>query len=146
MNPRTSSTLVGAFSGSVFSLGLCASGMTDPGKVLAFLDFFGAWDPSLLFVMAGAVAVHFSWLRWASRDGGVAPGTSPAKRIDARLVVGAATFGLGWGLAGYCPGPALAALAFGRPEALLFVTSMLAGIVLFEWVPRRDRAPLGDVS
>jgi uncharacterized protein len=123
---RVSPELVGVATGSVFAIGLSLSGMTDPRKVLAFLDVFGAWDPTLAFVMLGAIGVHFSWLRWMSAR---AP-AAVAGRIDAQLLLGSAIFGVGWGLSGYCPGPALVALAFGRVEALLFVLAMSAGMML----------------
>ncbi|RYZ10052.1 MAG: YeeE/YedE family protein [Myxococcales bacterium] len=117
-------------SGALFAVGLALSGMTDPGKVLGFLDVAGIWDPSLAFVMAGAVSVHFVWLRWlASPRGGASH--PPSSVVDARLLAGAALFGVGWGLAGYCPGPALVALAYGRAEGAVFVLAMLAGILLF---------------
>lgn len=132
---------VGVLSGSVFAVGLALSGMTDPQKVLAFLDVFGAWDPSLAFVMLGAIGVHFSWLRSSARH---APAVSPpgaiVRGIDRPLLLGAAIFGLGWGLSGYCPGPALVALAFGRPEAALFVAAMLVGMLLFQLLSARITA------
>jgi hypothetical protein len=129
--------VVAATSGAIFAVGLALSGMTDPGKVLGFLDVAGKWDPSLAFVMGGAVGVHFVWLRFVAR----APSPSPASRkVDARLVGGAAIFGVGWGLSGYCPGPALSGLAFGRLEASIFTAAMLAGILLFN-LTSRVRAP-----
>jgi uncharacterized membrane protein YedE/YeeE len=119
--------------------------MTDPGKVLGFLDVAGAWDASLAFVMAGAVGVHFAWLRWISRASSAAPASSAASQppsgVDARLILGAGIFGVGWGMAGYCPGPALVAAAFGRREALLFLAAMVAGIALFNAFNRRAEAP-----
>jgi uncharacterized protein len=149
-NPGSAS-LVGVTSGSVFALGLWLSGMTDPAKVLGFLDFAGDFDPALAFVMAGAVGVHFAWLRWASKSKSehAAVDSSPASsrppsavgRVDAALLVGAGLFGLGWGMAGYCPGPALVALAFGRYEALLFVIAMAGGMGLFNVLRRRADAP-----
>jgi uncharacterized membrane protein YedE/YeeE len=130
-------------SGLVFGLGLIVSQMVDPQKVLAFLDLFGNWDPSLASVMAGAVAV--SGLGWilARRRGTpvlVPRLEMPSRRdIDAPLLAGAALFGVGWGLIGFCPGPALTALAFGPIEVLLFVAAMLAGMALFQLLP--DRGP-----
>ncbi|MDF3066192.1 MAG: rane protein [Polyangiaceae bacterium] len=119
-------------SGALFAVGLALSGMTDPGKVLGFLDLAGRWDPSLAFVMAGAVGVHFTWLRWlARRSVGAGTSTPPSTAVDGRLLFGAGLFGIGWGLSGYCPGPALVALAYGRGESAVFVLAMLAGILLF---------------
>jgi uncharacterized protein len=123
--------------GAVFALGLGVSGMTDPRKVVGFLDVTGAWDPSLALVMLGAVGVHFWFARWALR----APKPVAAPRfflaeqtsIDASLLGGAAIFGLGWGIAGYCPGPAVVAAASGSASALLFLASMLAGVAIFRW-------------
>ncbi len=130
-------------SGLVFGLGLIVSQMVDPQKVRAFLDVFGNWDPSLAFVMAGAIAV--SGLGWvlARRRGTpvLVPRLEiPSRRdIDAPLLAGAAIFGVGWGIVGFCPGPALTALAFGPIEVLLFVAAMLAGMALFQLLP--DRGP-----
>jgi len=114
-------------SGLLFGLGLCLSGMADPQKVLAFLDFFGPWDPSLALVMGGALAIAFVASRFAGR-GRFAPAPAAVKRIDRRLYAGAAIFGLGWGLAGLCPGPALADLGFLDWRAALFVLAMAAGV------------------
>jgi hypothetical protein len=133
---------VAAFSsGALFSAGLCLSGMTYPSKVLAFLDVAGAWDPSLAFVMAGAVGVaaiaFFLQPRRrapafdASFD--VPPRQGP---IDARLLAGAALFGVGWGLSGLCPGPAVVSLASGQTPAIVFVASMLAGMAIERLLPR----------
>lgn len=121
--------------GLAFGLGLCLSGMTQPDKVLGFLDVAGAWDPSLAFVMGGAVGIGVVLFRLA-RDR-VAP---PSWRIDRPLVVGSLVFGVGWGLVGYCPGPALAAIGSLDPKALTFVAAMLAGVVLHRVVgDARDR-------
>jgi uncharacterized protein len=122
---------VAAVSGALFAVGLALSGMTDPGKVLGFLDVAGAWDPSLAFVMGGAVGLHFLWLRFGSQ-----PSATSSRNVDARLVGGAAIFGVGWGLSGYCPGPALTSLAFLRPEAIVFTVAMLAGILVFRLTSR----------
>jgi uncharacterized membrane protein YedE/YeeE len=122
-------------SGLVFGLGLIVSQMVDPQKVLAFLDLFGNWDPSLAFVMAGAVAV--SGLGWilARRRGTpvlVPRLEMPSRRdIDAPLLAGAALFGVGWGLSGYCPGPAIVSLATGASGVLVFVGAMIGGMALF---------------
>lgn len=119
-------------SGALFAVGLALSGMTDPAKVLGFLDVAGDWDPSLAFVMGGAVGFHFLWLRLAAPGLSGSRSSQPASsKIDARLLGGAALFGVGWGLSGYCPGPALLGLAFGRLEALAFVSAMLAGVLVF---------------
>ena len=118
-------------SGLLFGLGLAVSGMTDPDKVLDFLDITGQWDPTLALVMAAALAVStpgFAWARRRQRSftGEPLPALPP-QSLTARLLLGSALFGIGWGIAGYCPGPALANLARGSGEALLFVTAMLAG-------------------
>jgi uncharacterized membrane protein YedE/YeeE len=121
--------------GILFGVGLVVSQMIDPGKVLAFLDFAGRWDPSLALVMAGALAVAVPGFRLAQARGAPVLGGRydvPASRaIDRRLIGGAAIFGVGWGLVGFCPRPAIAALAFARPEALVFVVAMLAGAWLY---------------
>lgn len=127
------SGLLAAFlSGTLFALGLGIAGMTRPGKVVAFLDVAGAWDPSLAFVMAGAVATHALLLRRiVRRDAPVLGGrfALPTRRdLDGRLIAGAALFGVGWGLVGYCPGPAVTSLAAGRTEPVVFVAAMLAGM------------------
>jgi uncharacterized membrane protein YedE/YeeE len=123
-------TVFASFAGLLFGLGLAVSGMTDPDKVLNFLDLAGRWDPSLALVMGGALVVTvpgFAWLRRRGRtlDGAALP-IPPAGRIDARLVAGSLVFGIGWGIAGYCPGPALANLAHAR-EAFAFVLALVAG-------------------
>ncbi|MCA9710090.1 MAG: YeeE/YedE family protein [Myxococcales bacterium] len=126
--------------GLVFAVGLAFGGMTDPAKVIAFLDVTGHWDPSLAFVMGGAIAVHALAYRGLRRWS--APVFDrvfylPTRRdIDPRLLLGAALFGVGWGLAGYCPGPALMGLATFGPGALVFVVSMLVGMAAFEYGPR----------
>jgi uncharacterized membrane protein YedE/YeeE len=131
--------IVAFATGLVFGLGLIIAGMTDPAKVQGFLDLAGAWDPSLAFVMAGAIAVGLLAFRVAGRRQRAllgAPMRLPAARdIDRRLVLGSLTFGVGWGLAGYCPGPALASLTQGA-KPLLFVCAMLAGMLLFELFER----------
>ena len=132
------SRVVAVASGALFAVGLALSGMTDPSKVLGFLDVAGDWDPSLAFVMGGAVGFHFLWLRLgAPRLPAPVTSSPPSSKIDARLLGGAALFGAGWGLAGYCPGPALVGLAFGRLEALAFVSAMLAGVTLFNVLGNR---------
>ncbi|MES2250461.1 MAG: YeeE/YedE family protein [Pseudomonadota bacterium] len=127
--------------GLVFGLGLIVSGMANPAKILGFLDLGGAWDPSLAFVMAGAVAVStvgflLAGRRKASLLGG--PLALPSLRhIDRRLVGGSLLFGVGWGIAGFCPGPALVSLGTGEVKALVFVGAMLLGMGLFELLERR---------
>ena len=134
--------IVTAFlAGLVFGLGLLLSGMADPAKVLGFLDLAGAWDPSLMFVMGGAVgvgAVAFALARKRARSLLGEPMKLPTKTsIDRRLLLGALLFGAGWGLAGFCPGPAVVALGAGEAKAVVFVLAMLAGMALFELVEAR---------
>ena len=136
--------LVTAFlSGLIFGAGLILSGMSNPAKVLAFLDVAGVWDPSLLFVMLGAIlvaAVAFRFARSRVRPlFGSRMHVPGAGRVDVRLVLGSVTFGVGWGLVGYCPGPALTALTVGGRSTLLFVAAMVTGMALFE-VTERIRA------
>lgn len=125
--------------GLLFGLGLVISQMIDPAKVLAFLDVFGRWDPSLAFVMAGAVAASALGYAFVKRRGApiLAPGLDiPNRRdLEPRLITGAVLFGLGWGLVGLCPGPALAILPLGLWKAYVFVASMLAGMALFRLAP-----------
>ncbi len=127
--------------GLMFGLGLIVSGMADPAKVLGFLDLAGAWDPSLAFVMAGAIAVGLVAFTMAKRRSrsllGLQMRLPQSGAIDRRLVGGSLLFGAGWGLAGFCPGPALVALGMGEPRAGVFVLAMLAGMGLFEWLERR---------
>lgn len=127
--------------GLVFGLGLILSGMTDPAKVIGFLDLAGAWDPSLGFVMGGAILVGAIAFGFASRRErsllGEPMRLPTATRIDRRLVLGSLAFGAGWGLAGYCPGPALASLATGGIKPLVFTAAMLAGMAIFELLERR---------
>lgn len=135
--------LYALFAGFVFGIGLLLSGLADPGKVLAFLDLAGHWDPSLLFVMGGALLVAaptFAFIARRGRTLGGGPLHLPEVkrgRIDRRLVLGSLVFGAGWGLAGYCPGPALVSLAWGGLEPLLFVGAMVAGMALFELLEKR---------
>jgi uncharacterized membrane protein YedE/YeeE len=131
----TRRTLGPFIAGLLFALGLGLSGMTDARKVIGFLDLTGAWDASLALVMVGAIAVHATFLRLANRrppalgeDGCAAPGGSP---VDPALLAGAALFGVGWGLAGYCPGPAIVSLATGSVRVIVFVLAMLAGQAAF---------------
>ena len=126
--------------GLVFGIGLLVSGMANPAKVLGFLDLAGPWDPSLALVMAGAISVGVVGFAFARRRATSllrTPIQLPTKRdIDRRLVLGSLVFGIGWGLAGFCPGPALVALGAGRLKALVFVAAMLAGMALFERIER----------
>jgi uncharacterized membrane protein YedE/YeeE len=131
--------------GLVFGIGLILSGMTDPGKVIGFLDVAGRWDPSLAFVMGGAILVGFFAFRLAGARGKAFLGGAmhlPQRRdIDARLVAGSVVFGIGWGLAGFCPGPALVAFGAGIDQAALFVAAMLAGMVIYDAAERLIHAP-----
>lgn len=126
--------------GLLFGAGLILSGMTDPGKVIGFLDVTGRWDPSLAFVMAGAIAVGFFGFAFAGRRGRTFLGGAlhlPTRRdIDARLVAGSVVFGIGWGLAGFCPGPALVAFGAGFDKAAAFVAAMLAGMAIYTALER----------
>lgn len=128
------------FTGLLFGLGLILSGMTDPAKVMGFLDIAGIWNPSLALVMGGAILVAAIAFRFAgSRKTALLGGAMhlPASRqIDRRLVLGGLTFGTGWGLAGYCPGPALASIATGGSKPLIFVLAMLAGMAIYEILDR----------
>ena len=130
--------------GLVFGLGLILSGMADPAKVLGFLDLAGAWDPSLAMVMAGAIAVGAVAFALAQRQSrsllGLEMKLPTARHLDRRLVGGGLLFGIGWGIAGICPGPALAALGMGAPKAAVFVVAMLAGMGLFELLEHRRQA------
>ncbi len=137
------SSISALLAGLLFGSGLIVSGMINPAKVLGFLDIAGAWDPSLAFVMAGAIAVTaavFPVVQKMSRSLANEPMRIPTDtRLDRRLLSGSAIFGIGWGLAGFCPGPALAGAGAGEPKALIFVTAMLAGMVLFQQWERRTK-------
>ena len=125
--------VVAALAGALFGAGLLLSGMTDPAKVLGFLDVTGAWDPALAFVMVGAIAVHaigYQLVRRRPRP--LLEGAfhlPPQCAVDRRLLVGAAIFGVGWGLAGFCPGPGLVAAASGATQALVFAGGMAVGML-----------------
>jgi uncharacterized membrane protein YedE/YeeE len=129
--------------GLLFGIGLLVSGMTDPAKVQGFLDLAGAWDPSLAFVMGGAILVGLVAFAVAKRRTrtflGGAMHLPTSRDIDRRLVVGSLIFGAGWGLAGFCPGPGLVAMGAGEPKAALFVAAMVGGMLLFEVFERRAR-------
>jgi uncharacterized membrane protein YedE/YeeE len=130
------------FLGLLFGLGLLISGMTDPGKVLGFLDVAGTWDPSLAFVMGGGVMVGLLGFAWAKKKTTSLSGQPfqwpDLVQIDRRLVLGSLIFGVGWGLAGFCPGPALVSMAAGHDKALVFVLAMVAGMVLLDRFKKRD--------
>jgi len=134
-------SLVALLSGTLFGLGLALSEMMNPAKVLNFLDVAGTWDPSLAFVMGGAVIVMA--IAWQLQRRRTAPlfassfSVSVARHVDRPLLIGAAVFGVGWGLAGFCPGPAVAALSLGDSGPLLFVIAMLAGMLLQQWWGKR---------
>jgi uncharacterized protein len=140
--------LIALLAGLVFGVGLLMSGMTDPAKVQGFLDLAGLWDPSLAFVMGGAIVVAIGAFALAKRRAaagrkswsGEAIELPTSNAIDARLIGGGVLFGIGWGLAGFCPGPALVALSSGFGPALWFVPAMLAGMALHDAVARRRAA------
>jgi hypothetical protein len=122
--------------GLIFGIGLILAGMTDPSKVIDFLDVAGLWDPSLAFVMGGAILVGVVAFRFARKRSAAFFGGAmrlPSRDdIDRRLVLGSLAFGVGWGMAGFCPGPALTALGTGNGKAVIFVLAMIAGMALFE--------------
>lgn len=131
-------------SGGLFGAGLLLSGMTQPGKVLAFLDFGGDWDPSLAFVMAGAIAVYAPLYQFITKrtlplyaQRFVVAATS---QLDKPLILGAAVFGVGWGLGGFCPGPGLVSAGSGALSSIVFVLCMLCGMILFEVYQRTLQA------
>ena len=134
--------------GLAFGIGLLVSGLANPAKVIGFLDLFGRWDPSLALVMAGAIAVGAVGFGVAGRRNVTllrTPMLIPTVRtIDQRLVLGSLLFGVGWGLAGFCPGPALVALGAGKAKALAFVAAMFVGMLLFEGI-ERSRARAAEV-
>lgn len=141
MNQRR--LIISAFvSGFVFGLGLIIAGMVQPQKIIAFLSFTKSWDPSLMFVMAGAIPVHFLTYRWIAKR----PHPIFDLRwhyptntiIDRKLVIGSAIFGIGWGLGGICPGPALAALASGSVVIWTFFAAMIAGMLVFKLIQRMN--------
>ena len=135
--------LTAFLAGLVFGLGLLLAGMANPAKVLGFLDLAGAWDPSLALVMVAAIGVALLPLTWTKRRSHSllgAPMQLPVKReLDRRLTGGSLLFGIGWGIAGICPGPAVAILLTGHWQVLLFVAAMLLGMLLFEALERRER-------
>ncbi len=127
--------------GLVFGLGLIVSGMGNPAKVLGFLNLAGAWDPSLAFVMGGAIAVGLVAFRIGGQRArsflGHPMQIPTARQLDKRLVIGNALFGIGWGLAGICPGPGFILVGSGIPQGLVFVLAMLAGMLAFQLLPKR---------
>ncbi len=127
--------------GLLFGIGLIISGMTDPGKVIGFLDIFGNWDPSLALVMGGAILVGVFAFGIAGKRNttllGGALKLPQSTLIDRRLVLGSLMFGAGWGLAGFCPGPAVVSLGAGQPKAAVFVAAMLAGMFIYEFFQRQ---------
>jgi len=131
--------------GLVFGLGLIVSGMANPAKILGFLDLAGKWDPSLLLVMAGAIAVGLPAFTLARRRTLSAIGLpirmATGRTIDSPLIVGSLVLGIGWGLGGFCPGPALVALGLGYAKAAVFVAAMLFGMGAFDYIASRTRQP-----
>ena len=129
--------------GLLFGLGLIISGMTDPSKVIGFLDLAGAWDPSLAFVMGGAILVGAGAFTLAKKRQrsllGAPMQLSSATELDKGLLIGSLVFGIGWGLSGFCPGPAVVSAAAGQPKAWIFVASMLAGMALYVVIDRRGK-------
>jgi len=129
--------------GLLFGLGLIISGMTDPAKIIGFLDLTGAWDPSLAFVMVGAIligAIAFNIAKKRQRSLlGEPMRLSSATELDKGLVIGSLVFGIGWGMSGFCPGPAVVSAAAGQPKAWIFVVSMLAGMALYGVIERRRK-------
>jgi uncharacterized protein len=138
--------LTALLAGLVFGIGLIVSGMFNPAKVLGFLDLAGRWDPSLALVMGGAIAVGGIAFAVADRRSTTLLGTPmmlpTARNLEPRLVLGSLMFGVGWGLAGFCPGPALVALGAGYGKAVVFVVAMLAGMLAFEWAERARAGPV----
>lgn len=130
--------------GLMFGLGLLLSGMTDPGKVLGFLDVFGSWDPSLALVMGGAIAVGFFAFALARKRTLNFLGGSihwpQSNDIDKRLVWGSLVFGIGWGLAGFCPGPGLVSMAAGEVKGIVFSIAMVLGMAGYEWIDRQNHS------
>ena len=133
-------TLSSFIVGLIFGIGLIFAGMTDPSKVIGFLDIAGNWDPSLAFVMGGAILVGVIAFRFANKRTNSFLGGAmhlPSKNdIDRRLIVGSLMFGAGWGMAGFCPGPAITSLGTGNPKAVIFVLAMVAGMALYELADR----------
>lgn len=138
--------LTSLITGLIFGIGLIVSGMTDPAKVLGFLDLTGLWDPSLALVMAGAIGVGALAFAIAGRRTtsfiGLDMKLPTSRKLDRRLLAGSALFGMGWGIAGFCPGPGVVALGMGESKALIFVVAMIAGMGVFELMERRRQSGL----
>ena len=149
MNRTAASRLSEFIVGLLFGWGLLISGMTDPAKVIGFLDLAGSWDPSLALVMGGAIAVGFFAFGAAKKRTsnflGGALHLPTSRDLDKRLLLGALLFGAGWGLAGFCPGPGIVSRAAGQPKAMVFVVAMLAGMLVFEWLDRLGRRTVSAV-
>lgn len=145
-NKQLLSQLFEFIAGLVFGMGLIVAGMTDPSKVLGFLDLLGRWDPSLAFVMGGAIMVGTIAFALSRKRGQTLLGgplhVPASPRISQRLVLGSLVFGVGWGIAGFCPGPAIVSLGAGQAKALVFVGAMLGGMALFEAFERLRRRNL----
>ena len=139
---RLTEVSLALFCGVLFGVGLTLSGMTDPENIIGFLDISGEWNPQLVFVLAAAVSsaiAGFYWLQKRSQPVFAQQFHWPdSTQIDSRLLSGAAVFGIGWGLYGYCPGPALAALIYGQAHTLIFFVSMLVGMAAFQLLPKRQ--------
>ena len=138
-------TLSSFLVGLIFGVGLILAGMTNPAKVIGFLDITGTWDPSLAFVMGGAILVAIVAFRFAKKRTtnflGGAMRLPTSDMIDKRLVIGSLLFGAGWGMAGFCPGPAITSLGTGNPKVLIFVIAMIAGMAIFELADRYWHQP-----
>jgi uncharacterized membrane protein YedE/YeeE len=136
--------MTAAIAGLVFGVGLVVSGMTDPRNVIGFLSFFSHWNPELALVMIGAIGVHAPLLRLLSRTKGTSPQSLlPGARVDAPLLAGAAVFGVGWGLGGYCPGPAIVSLGFGRLAPVAFVGAAVLGMLFADALRSRSSTVAG---
>lgn len=131
-------------SGLVFGLGLIVAGMANPEKILGFLDLAGAWDPSLALVMVGAIGVGIIAFTQAKRRSrtllGLPMQIPSAHHLDRRLIVGSLVFGVGWGIAGFCPGPAIVAVGAGEMKAVIFVAAMLVGMGIYEWLTQAKKS------
>jgi len=133
---------IALISGLIFGVGLIISGMANPQKVIGFLNLFGTWDPSLLFVMLGGIGISFlpfQWSRYQQKSLlGYKMNFPDKRKIDLKLIIGSAIFGVGWGLAGICPGPSLILLSLGLNEAVYFFLSMLIGMLMISIINIRD--------
>lgn len=141
---RLGAALAAVAAGGIFGLGLMLGGMTQPAKVIAFLDFFGDWDPSLAFVMGGAILAYLPLHRIIVRGAPLFAFRHQVPQrheIDAKLLIGATLFGVGWGIAGYCPGPALTSIGAASPSAGVFVPAMIVGMLLDGWLQKTLNRP-----